>query len=383
MEMNSFEKTFLREEYSFDIRNKELYSSYGVPTIENGVATIPIVGPVGTYNKYSRITSVLEDILANDEVNGIIFLIDSPGGAVSSLFDTCHYIEKASKKKKCVAYVTGMACSAAYALAVSCGSVYVREDSEVGSCGCYAHPVEYGEDFYKKEGLIHRIFRSKCSPKKNSSIITNEEEAKAFADEVDKLGEKYLRYVAEKRGVDYDFALSNFGQGGTLVPEMALKAKMIDGVCTLEQLISSEFSSLSGGEGEVVDISAMSSEEKKSTFSALCSADPTLIEESIKIAKEEERKRILSLEELRDGSDAINNLVNAAVEDGRTSTDIALDIVKAMKEEAQKAKAEAEEKKVVTINSFVEDTTDVGAVKTAAEENPFMAAATEMEKEKI
>lgn len=383
MEMNSFEKTFLREEYSFDIRNKELYSNYGAPTIENGVATIPIVGPVGTYNKYSRITSVLEDILAKDEVNGIIFLIDSPGGAVSSLFDTCHYIEKASKKKKCVAYVTGMACSAAYALAVSCGSVYVREDSEVGSCGCYAHPVEYSEEFYKKEGLIHRIFRSKCSPKKNSSIITNEEEAKAFADEVDKLGEKYLRYVAEKRGVDYDFALANFGQGGTLAPEMALKAKMIDGVCTLEQLISSEFSSLLGGEGEVVDISAMSSEEKKSTFSALCSADPTLIEESIKVAKEEERKRILSLEELRDGSDAINNLVNAAVEDGRTSTDIALDIVKAMKEEAQKAKAEAEEKKVVTINSFVEDTTDVGAVKTAAEENPFMAAATEMEKEKI
>ena len=380
------EATFLREGFVMGTpRQSKMYTDFGYAVKDNGTAVIPVNYPLGAgYLPYSYIEGLIENALHDKRVEDIVLSIDSPGGAVAGLFDACRYIEEASKKKRCVAYVSGMACSAAYALATACSAIYLMEDAEVGSCGCYAHAVEYGEEFYKKAGFIHRVFRSKCSPKKNCSLINDEAEAKAFRAEVDALGDKYLSYVAERRGVSYEDALSGFGQGGTLRGEDAVKAGMADGICTLEALasMSEEDSSLSGSEGEDMDISAMSAEERQEAFSALCSADPQLMEGPIAKAKAEERERISALNALRDGSEAIDAIVNAAVEDGSTSNDIAMKVIGAMKEEAQKAKKEADEEKKARLEAFAEDTTDVGATLKTATENPYDVAAADMAKER-
>ena len=385
MEINrAMEKTFLREEFSMDVpRIQELYSDFCVPTVSGDTAMIPVVGPIGEWNRYSEITSAIEKMLKDKNVKNIVLSIDSPGGAVANLFDTCRYIESASKKKKCVAYVTGMACSAAYAIASACDAIYLREDAEVGSCGCYAHAVEYGDEYYKKFGFIHRVFRSKCSPKKNCSVITDEKEAKEFQEEVDELGEKYLAYVAGRRGVTYEFALKNFGEGKAVSAEAAIKAGMADGIMALEDIPFGEENtgSLSGSEGEDMDITAMSGEERKNIFSMLCSTDPELMAETIKTAKEEERGRILALHKMKDGSAEVDAIVDAAVADGRTAESVAMEVIGAMKESVQKAKAEADEGRKKAIESLVGDTTEVSAPLTATEGNPYLAAAKEMNKE--
>lgn len=380
------EATFLREGFVMGTpRQSKMYADFGYAVKDSGTAVIPVNYPLGAdYLPYSYITGLIENALNDKRVEDIVLSIDSPGGAVVGLFDACRYIEEASKKKKCVAYVTGMACSAAYALATACSAIYLMEDAEVGSCGCYAHAVEYSEEFYKKAGFIHRIFRSKCSPKKNCSLINDEAEAKAFEAEVDALGEKYLSYVAERRGVSYDDALSGFGQGGTLRGEEAVKAGMADGICTLEALSSmgeENTGSLSGSEGEDMDITAMSGEERKNIFSMLCSTDPELMAETIKTAKEEERGRILALHKMKDGSAEVDAIVDAAVADGRAAESIAMEVIGAMKESAQKAKAEADEGRKKAIESLVGDTTEVSAPLTATEGNPYLAAAKEMNKE--
>ena len=379
------EATFLREGFVMGApRQSKMYADFGYAVKDSGTAVIPVNYPLGAdYLPYSCITGLIEDALNDKRVEDIVLSIDSPGGAVAGLFDACRYIEEASKKKRCVAYVSGMACSAAYALATACSAIYLMEDAEVGSCGCYAHAVEYGEEFYKKAGFIHRIFRSKCSPKKNCSLINDEAEAKVFQAEVDALGEKYLSYVAERRGVSYEDALSGFGQGGTLRGEEAVKAGMADGICTLEALSSmgEEDSSLSGSEGDDMDIKAMSGEERRNIFSELCSTDPDLMAESIKSAKEEERGRILALHAMKNGSAEVDAIVDAAVEDGRAAENVAMEVIVAMKESVLKAKAEAEEGRKKAVESLVEDTTNVSAPSTATEGNPYLAAAKERNKE--
>ena len=395
-------KMFLSEEFSMDTpRSTQMYTDWGMSVLDNGTAVVPVMGVLGDWMPYSYITGMIEKALKRDDINEIVLLIDSPGGAVAGLFDSCRFIEKASKKKKCTAYVTGMACSAAYAIATACDEIYMMEDAEVGSCGCYAHAVEYSDAYFEKEGFLHRVFRSKCSPKKNCSVITDEVEAEAFQDEIDALGEKYLRYVAKRRKCAYSDALENFGKGGVLMGEKAIAAGMVDGIKTLEELGIEEAdtsstktnkvatedgkeinaiennSPLDGGEGDDMDINAMSEEQRRETFEALCSLQPDLTDSIVKSAKDEERKRILALGELRNGSAEVDAIVDSAVEDGRGAEAVAIDIVKAMKS----AKDKVKDRRNAELDSLAEDTDEAGVGRYAIDDNPYLTAAREMGKE--
>ena len=395
-------KMFLSEEFSMDTpRSTQMYTDWGMSVLDNGTAVVPVMGVLGDWMPYSYITGMVEKAVQMDSVNEIILSINSPGGAVAGVFDSCRFIEKASKKKKCIAYVTGMACSAAYAIATACDEIFMMEDAEVGSCGCYAHAVEYSDAYFEKEGFLHRIFRSKCSPKKNCSVITDEVEAEAFQEEIDALGEKYLRYVAKRRKCAYSDALENFGKGGVLMGEKAIAAGMVDGIKTLEELGIEEAdtgstktnkvatedgteinatennSPLDGGEGDDMDINAMSEEQRRETFEALCSLQPDLTDSIVKSAKDEERKRILALGELRNGSAEVDAIVDSAVEDGRGAEAVAIDIVKAMKS----AKDEVKDRRNAELDSLAEDTDEAGVGRYAIDDNPYLTAAREMGKE--
>ena len=395
-------KMFFIEEFSMDTpRSTQMYTDWGMSVLDNGTAVVPVMGVLGDWMPYSYITGMVGKAVQMDSVNEIILSINSPGGAVAGLFDSCRYIEKASKKKKCIAYVTGMACSAAYAIATACDEIYMMEDAEVGSCGCYAHAVEYSDAYFEKEGFLHRVFRSKCSPKKNCSVITDEVEAEAFQKEIDALGEKYLRYVAKRRKCAYSDALENFGKGGVLMGEKAIAAGMVDGIKTLEELgieeadtgstktnkVATEDSTeinatennspLDGGEGDDMDINAMSEEQRRETFEALCSLQPDLTDSIVKSAKDEERKRILALGELRNGSAEVDAIVDSAVEDGRGAEAVAIDIVKAMKS----AKDEVKDRRNAELDSLAEDTDEAGVGRYAIDDNPYLTAAREMGKE--
>ena len=395
-------KMFLSEEFSMDTpRSTQMYTDWGMSVLDNGMAVVPVMGVLGDWMPYSYITGMIEKALKRDDINEIVLLIDSPGGAVAGLFDTCRFIERASKKKKCTAYVTGMACSAAYAIATACDEIYMMEDAEVGSCGCYAHAVEYSDAYFEKEGFLHRVFRSKCSPKKNCSVITDEAEAEAFQEEIDALGDKYLKYVAKRRKCSYSDALENFGKGGVLMGEKAIAAGMVDGIKTLEELGIEEADESStktrktavkdgteikaiennspqnGGEGDDMDINAMSEEQRRETFEALCSLQPDLTDSIVKSAKDEEKKRILALGELRNGSAEVDAIVDSAVEDGRGAEAVAIDIVKAMKN----AKDEVKDRRKAELDSLAEDTDEAGVGRYSVDDNPYLTAAREMGKE--
>ena len=95
-------------------RQSKMYADFGYSVKDSGTAVIPVNYPLGAdYLPYSYITGLIENALNDKRVKDIVLSIDSPGGAVAGLFDACRYIEEASKKKKCVAYVTGISSSLA------------------------------------------------------------------------------------------------------------------------------------------------------------------------------------------------------------------------------------------------------------------------------
>ena len=132
-----------------------------------------------------------------------------------------------------------------------------------------------------------------------------------------------------------------------------------------------------GGEGDDMDINAMSEEQRRETFEALCSLQPDLTDFIVKSAKDEEKKRILALGELRNGSAEVDAIVDSAVEDGRSAEAIAVDIVKAMKS----AKDEVKDRRKAELDSLAEDTDEAGVGRYSIDDNPYLTAAREMGKE--
>ena len=329
------------------LENADFWSPFGRTTADDDVAIENVYGPLdegywdGCFNDYITLASKIEQHVRNKAIKAIILAIDSPGGAVNGLFSLTDYIRTASRKKPVFAYIHGNgAFSAAYAIAAACTRVYISRDSETGACGAYGRAMERDADFMKREyGIIQRIFRSANAPKKNLSIIDDEEAAKEFQAAIDKAGEDYISTVASYRGIPKDKAEAEFGKGGVVDAEYAMSHGMVDKIATLEDVyrdISSTAEAEGRGEDMEVNVNALSSEERARIFNEITALDPSLIssvlDDARKTAAENERKRIEGLNALAVAGNAeIAALIRAAIEDGRSASDIGLECFEIMK----------------------------------------------------
>lgn len=114
----------------------------------NGVAVIPVVGPLFRYaNLFTAISGASSyEILAKDftaalenpDIRGIVLDIDSPGGEVNGCAEFANMIYEARGIKPILAYASGDAASGAYWIASPCDRIVVSETSSLGSIGVVA-----------------------------------------------------------------------------------------------------------------------------------------------------------------------------------------------------------------------------------------------------
>lgn len=114
-------------------------------TTRNGVAIIPVLGSLvnrgGWLDAISGLTSYetlkhhIRLAAADLDVAGIVLDIDSPGGEAIGAFEAADAVAAAKAIKPVIASVTGLACSAAYAIASACTKIVVSPSSVVGSIG--------------------------------------------------------------------------------------------------------------------------------------------------------------------------------------------------------------------------------------------------------
>src|SRR5690349_10913255 len=79
----------------------------------------------------------LREALANDDVEGILLDVDSPGGSTDLVTETAAEIRAAREKKPITAIANTDAGSAAYALASQATELVVTPSGEVGSIGVF------------------------------------------------------------------------------------------------------------------------------------------------------------------------------------------------------------------------------------------------------
>jgi ClpP class serine protease len=136
----------------------------------NGVAVIPVIGPISKrMNLFSRISGgTSTDLLGrafdeamDSDASAVLLHFDSPGGSVLGVpeFATKVFEARATADKPIIALADGLTCSAAYWIGAQCDAVYTTEASSVGSIGVYAKLDSY-DRMEKNAGVDSLVIRS-------------------------------------------------------------------------------------------------------------------------------------------------------------------------------------------------------------------------------
>lgn len=168
---------------------------------------------------YSQIIEMIELYNDDPKVKQIELIINSPGGEFDGLFDVVDAIRYS--KKPVTSYVTGMAASAAYAIAAQTAKITAKSyASRVGSIGVVA-------SFYYDENEI--TIASSNAPNKAPNVSTPEGQA-IVQTELNELEELFLEHVATSRGITKEKVIESYGQGSVFLAKNALKRGMIDAI---------------------------------------------------------------------------------------------------------------------------------------------------------
>jgi ClpP class serine protease len=334
-------------------------------TLRGTTAIVPVAGPLFRYaNLFTDMSGAtsLEQLAADfttaadsPQVARVLLAIDSPGGQVNGIAEFATLVRDAQARKPVIAYVSDTAASGAYWIASAAGTIHVAPTALLGSIG-----VVMSAPAGKDQTRIEIV--SSQSPNKRPDITTDAGRAQVQT-LVDRLGQEFIATVAANRRTTEAKVLSDFGQGGVLVGADAVAAGMADQVTTLERLLAgpadagrSGSSSLAASAAAVVvnlqENPTMSDTapkpaggapvyttiaELQAAFPDLCAA---LAAEAATTAGPAERTRVLGMQAHGRALPGHDALVEAAIDDGRTTPDqLAGRLVTAAGEKGQKVLA--------------------------------------------
>ena len=245
-------------------------------TVRDGVATVPVSGPIFRYaNLFTQISGATSiEMLSKDfqaamdspDVKAIILNMDTPGGQVTGTAEFAEMVYQARGAKPVVAYVDGMAASAGYWIASAADSIVVSKTGEVGSIGVIGTVM----DDSPKAGSGTYRFISSQSPDKRIDPSSNEGAAKIQA-RIDQLAQTFIDDVARNRGVSVEDVAAKFGRGSVVMPGDAVSAGMADEISTYEEL----HRRLAGQSGHVAHTPMVNAKETPAMTEATAAAPDT------------------------------------------------------------------------------------------------------------
>lgn len=181
---------------------------------------------------YDVLRRDLQLALDTPAIEAILLRIDSPGGDVSGCDELAAAIYASRGKKPITAFVSGMACSAAYWIAAAADRIVVSDVAVIGSIGVVLGITDR-KKADERSGISRIEFVSSQSPGKRPDVETDEGKARVQK-LVDDLGDVFVDAVAKYRGVSKATVISEFGQGGVEIGANAVKRKMVDEVGQFE-----------------------------------------------------------------------------------------------------------------------------------------------------
>lgn len=220
---------------------RDLDNTY-VTEVRDGVAVIPVVGPLFRYanlftaisgaSSYEVLAKDFNSALENPDVHSIVLDIDSPGGEVNGCAEFANMIYESRGTKPIIAYASGDAASGAYWIASACDQIIASETSLLGSIGVVAVYRDSND-----QSVLEIV--SSQSPYKR--LDPNSDDGKSrLQSRIDDLASVFIDSIAKHRGVDPPTVLKEFGGGDVFVGKNAIRSGLADDVGSLENIIQQQ-----------------------------------------------------------------------------------------------------------------------------------------------
>lgn len=144
----------------------------------------------------------IKDAKDDENIKGVLLLVDSPGGALSPSVEISLAIKALNKTKPVLAYATGTMASGSYLSSVWANKIYANPGSFIGSIGVIMQGFNV-EQLAKKVGIEDQTI-SAGDYKQAGTIMRewNEKEKEALQEIVDKSYDFFVNEVAKARKLD-------------------------------------------------------------------------------------------------------------------------------------------------------------------------------------
>lgn len=282
-----------QEETARLARRGELCAAFGMTertqekefAFSNGFAIIPVTGLLlnrfgGSYGGvtgYSFIRRQFNAALADKDVKGIIFDVNSNGGEAAGCFELCDEIFAARDKKPSLSVVDSNAYSAGYAIASAAGKMVTIPSAGVGSIGVVAMHADLSGALDKFGVKINFIQFGKHKTDGSPFAALSDDARKNIQASVDKSGEIFVAQVARNRNIDAKVVRDT--QAQTYRAEDAQALGLIDAIATPSVAAQAFLDELSGSESQLRKEETMSGQDTQAggsnTTQALAAAAPT------------------------------------------------------------------------------------------------------------
>jgi len=241
----------------------------------------------------------LRAIEQDDSIKNVILSMDSPGGQVTGVAEFSQYLRNFSKPVYGFGY--GYVASAMYWIGSSTTKLYGAPTAEFGSIGTVAVYMDTSARD-EKNGVKRFEIVSNLSENKRldpQSDAGREAELKIL----DQITELFVADVATGRKTTSQNVLDKFGRGKMFIASEAKELGMIDGIKTLNELVT-ELNSNNNYKQEVgmsVNVKKASEETPTvvSTAAELKTADSTLYEAIVAEGIKQERERAADIASLK------------------------------------------------------------------------------------
>jgi len=165
----------------------------------NNLQQINLVGPI---MEVSEVLEQLETATKNDSIKGILFVIDSPGGAVAPSIELAYAIKRLKEIKPVIAYAKGTIASGSYYASIWANEIIVNPGSMVGSIGV----VMQGADLSKLMQTIgiktQSVQAGKYKKVGTPDRAWEDYEVKELNKVIQGTYEMFTKDVADARGLD-------------------------------------------------------------------------------------------------------------------------------------------------------------------------------------
>jgi signal peptide peptidase SppA len=218
-------------------------------SVQGGVAIIPIEGILAKrMNLFSQISGgvstqmlaqTFQDAANDPAVHSIVLAIDSPGGTVDGTQNVADVVFANRGKKKVVALASGMMASAAYWIGSAADEVLISSDTDlVGSIGVVANHFDFSKRDEKSGVKITEITAGKYKRIASEHEPLSMEGFQTIKDQVDHVYSIFVDNVAKHRGVSSQEVLDKMADGRIFLGKNARDAGLVDGVSTMNALVS-------------------------------------------------------------------------------------------------------------------------------------------------